>query len=283
MKRITNAFVAALRELFRRWGALLILIVLYLTMLGALYEFFVTREATIGQLILSLLLALAAPVLFLIIQTMAARYNQGSQRAWALLGGSLRDFWKLLVISLPLILIAVLAVYLFGKIETTAPAATVREAARSLPAPPRAAPPKPQPVSWQSVAVTTIEYLLFCLAAPLAAIHLWLGAAREGLRQTLKRSPHILARAFAPRSVVIYVIGFVVFAVAPYFLIVTKTPVNNAWLDAGLLVARLLLAVLFSLIGWVVTVGALGERGEASGAVSAAQPSEGAGHVPAEA
>ena len=284
IKRVFHPSTSALRELFRRWGALLTLLVLYLAMLGAIYEFIATREATVGQLFLSVLFALAAPVLLLVIQTMAARYNQGSQRAWGLLGGSLRDFWKLLVISLPLIVIAVLAAYLFGKIETTAPVTAVREAARAVPAPPRVATPKPQPVHWQSVAVTTVEYLLFCLVLPLAAIHLWIGTARDGLKQTFKQSPRILARAFAPQSVVIYAIGFVFFAVVPYFLIVPRTPVSSAWwLDAGLLVARLLLAGLFSLIGWVVTVGALGERGEASGAVSGAQPSEGAGHVPAEA
>ena len=284
IKRILHSLASALRGLFRRWGALLILLVLYLAMLGAIYEFIATREATVGQLFLSVLFALAAPVLFLIIQTMAARYNQGTQRAWGLLGGSVRDFWKLLVISLPLILIAVLAVYLFGKIETTAPATAVRDAVRAVPAPARVATPKPQPVHWQSVAITTIEYLLFCLVLPLAAIHLWIGTARDGLTETLKRSPRILARAFAPQSVVIYAMGFVFFAVVPYFLIVPRTPVSSAWwLDAGLLVARLLLAVLFSLVGWVVAVGALGERSEAGGAVSVAQPSEGAGHVPAEA
>src|SRR4030095_13286617 len=149
-------------------------------------------------------------------------YNQGSQRAWPLLGTSLRDFWKLLVISLPLILIAVLAVYLFSKIETTAPAAAVREAVRAQPAPPRPVTLKPQPVSWQSVAITTIEYLLFCLVLPLAAVHLWIGTARDGLKQTFKHSPRILARAFAPRSVVIYAIGFVIFAVIPYLLIVDR-------------------------------------------------------------
>jgi len=283
IKTIFHSLTSASRQLLRHWGALLILMVLYLAMLGAIYQFFVTREATVGQLLLSLLLALAAPVLFLIIQTMAARYNQGSQRAWTLLGGSLRDFWKLLVIVAPLILIAVLAGYLFGKIETTAPAAAVREAVRAPTAPTRPVTPKPQPVSWQSVVITTIQYLLFCLVLPLAAIHLWIGTARDGLKETLKRAHRVLARAFAPKSVVIYAIGFVFFAVVPYFLIVTKTPVNSAWLDAGLLVARLLLAVLFSLLGWVVTGGALGYAGEASGAVSAAQPSEGAGHVPAEA
>jgi hypothetical protein len=132
------------------------------------------------------------------------------------------------------------------------------------------------------VAISTVQYLLFCLILPLAAIHLWIAAARDGLVQSFKRSPRILARAFAPRSVVIYVIGFIFFAVLPYFLVVTRTPVTNAWLDAGLLVGRLALAALFSLTGWVVTVGALAQRGEAN-QINIAQQHEGPGHVAAEA
>jgi MFS family permease len=231
-------------------------------MLGAIYLFFVTREATIGQLLLSFLLAILAPILFLIIQTMAATYRDDNSGGWRLLASAARDFWKLLVIALPLILLAVLAAYLFGKFEPSAPATAIREAVRSAPAPPRPIAPKPQPVHWQSILITTLEYLLFCLVLPLAAIHLWIATARDGLKQTFKQSVRIIGRAFAPQSVVIYVIGFVLFAVVPYFLIVTKTPVNSAWLDAGLLVVRLLLAVLFSLIGWVVTVGALAPRDE---------------------
>ena len=282
MRKLFRSLTSATRELFRGWGALVILFVLYLAMLGATYWFFVTREATVGQLVLSLLLALAAPLLFLVIQTMSARYNSGSQSGWKLLVGSLRDFWKLLVISLPVILIAVLAIYLFGKIETT-PAATVREAARALPATPRPATPKPQPLSWQSVALTTIEYLLFLLVLPLAAIHLWIGAAREGLKNTFKRLHRVLARAFAPQSVIIYLIGFVVFAVIPYFLIVSRTPASNAWLDVCLLLARLLLAAVFSLVGWVVTVGALANRNAEILSSQSSHTREGPGHVPAEA
>ena len=282
MKKLIRSFTSASRELFRRWGALLIILVLYLVMLGATYWFFVTRETTVGQLVLSLLLALVAPLLFLVIQTMSARYNSGNQSAWGLLGGSLRDFWKLLVISLPLILVAILAIYLFGKIETT-PAAAVKEAARALPASPRPLVTKTQPISWQSVALATFEYLLFLLVLPLAAIHLWIGAAREGLKNTFRRLHHLLARAFAPQSVVIYLIGFVVFAVIPYFLIVLKTPAGNAWLDVGLLLGRLLLAALFSLIGWVVTVGALANRNEGILSSQSSHSREGPDHVPAEA
>ena len=282
MKTLFYSFTSATRALFRRWGALLIMLALYFATLGATYLFFVTREATAGQLILSLLLALAAPIMFLIIQTMAARYTQEGSRAGGLLVGSLRDFWKLLVVSLPLILLAVLAIYLFAKPEAPTAVTAVREAAREAPAVPRPVAQKPQPISWGDVAISTVQYLLFCLILPLAAIHLWIAAANDGLVQTLKRSPRILARAFAPRSVVIYVIGFIFFAVLPYFLVVTRTPVTNAWLDAGLLVGRLALAALFSLIGWVVTVGALSRRGEAN-QINIAQQHKGPGHVPAEA
>lgn len=283
IKRILHALASSWRDLLRNWLALIIMFVLYLAMLGAIYLFFVTREATIAQLLLSMLLAIAAPVLFFVIQTMAARYRDEQGHAGRLLETSARDFWKLLVIAVPLILIAVLAVYLFAKIEPNAPAAAIREAARSVPAPRRPVAPKPQPVDWRTVAITTLEYLLFCLALPLAAIHLWNRAARDGVKQTFKRSPRILARAFAPQTVLTYAIGFVFFAVIPYFLIVPTTHVANAWLEAGLLVARLVLAALFSLVGWVVTVGALGELSESTSAVSAAQESEGTGHVAAEA
>lgn len=283
IKRISHALASSSRRLFHNSRVLVVLFVFYLAMIGATYQFFVTREATAGQLLLSALLALAVPVLFLTIQTIAARYNEKNQQPAGLLGGALRDFWKLLVISVPLILIAVLAVYLFSKFGSNAPATAIREVARSVPATPRPVVVKPQPVHWQTVALTTLEYLIFFLILPLAAIHLWLVTSREGLNQAFKRSARILARAFAPQAVVTYAIGFVFFAVVPYFLVVTRTPAGTAWLDAGLLVFRLLLAVAFSLIGWVATVGALGELSEAKGAVNVAQTNEGPGHVPAEA
>jgi hypothetical protein len=282
INRTYHALAQGSRDLLHNWRALVLLFVFYLAMLGATYQFFVTREATAGQLLLSLLLALAVPILFLVIQTMAARYSQ-NRRPAALVGGALRDFWKLLVIAIPLIIIAVLASYLFSKTGSNAPATTIREVARSVPAASRPIAPKPQAVSWQTVAVTTLEYLVFFLILPLAAIHLWIATARDGLKQTLSGSARILGRAFLPQAVLTYLIGFVFFAVIPYFLIITRTPAGSAWLDAGLLVVRLLLAMLFSLVGWVVTVGALGELRKAKSAADEAQTSEGTGHVPAEA
>jgi hypothetical protein len=283
IKRIFHALTSSSRDLIHNWRALIVLFVLYLAMLGATYQFFVTREATVGLLFLSSLLALAVPVLFLIIQTIAGRYNRQDRQLLTLIGSALRDFWKLFVVAIPLIIIAVLASYLFTKGGRSAPVTAIREVARSLPAAPRPVAPKPQPVHWQTVAMTTLEYLVFLLILPLAAIHLWIATAREGLGQTFKRSARILSRACAPQAVVAYAIGFVFFAVVPYFLVITRTPVGSIWLDAGLLVARLLFAAAFSLIGWVVTVGALGELSDRSNEVRVANENEGTGHVPAEA
>jgi hypothetical protein len=83
--------------------------------------------------------------------------------------------------------------------------------------------------------------------------------------------------------VVTYTIGFIFFAVVPYFLVVTKTSVASAWLDITLLALRLVLAVLFSLVGWVVTVAALGKLSTLGGSESLAQAGESVSHVPAEA
>jgi len=279
LKTILHALASALSELFHRWGTLLTMIVLYLAMIGAVYLFIATREATIAQLLLSFLLAISAPILFFIVQTMAARYRDETGHAWRLLGSSARDFWKLVVIAVPLIAIAVLALYFLDKGEPT-PASAVRQAVRATPAVSRAVTPKPPPVPWHTVAITTLEYLLFCLLLPLAAIHIWIQTARDGLKQTLKRSPRILARAFAPQSVVTYAIGFVFFTVVPYFLIVPTTHVSNPWVEAGLLVARLFLAALLSLIAWVVTVGALAEL-DAGGTVPTTRSSEGSSPVEA--
>ena len=279
MKRIFHALASATRELFRGWGVLLVLLALYLAMLGAVYWFFVTREATVGQLILSLVLALAAPVLFLIIQTMAARYSTQRGHTGQLLLGSVRDFWKLLVIAVPLIVIAALAIYLFSKFDKSAPAAAIREAVR--PASARAIAPKAQPIHWQSIAIKTLEYLVFFLVLPLAMIHLWIDTAQSGLSKAFKKMPRTLGRALGPQSVITYLIGFIFFLVIPYFLIVTKTSVTNAWLDFGLLVTRLVLAVLLSLVGWVVTVGALGSFKAGNDPESIAQAGE--AHVPAQA
>ena len=258
-----NAFVAigtAARDLVRHRGALVIFNLLYAALLASLYLFVSTKEATVGQLILTTLLACVAPILFFMLQGAGATYAQApAARPTLLLRRSLRDGWKLALISLPLIALAVLIIYLLNKLQAylaVAPAATQAPPARFTPYPP---PTPPTPFSWPDVLFTTLRLLLVGLALPLMAMHLWLAIARDGLKATLRKSLRILARAFAPTSILIYGTGLLLFGLMPYFLVFTRTPVKNAWGELVIFGLRLALAFVFTLWGWIITLGALGK------------------------
>ena len=110
--------------------------------------------------------------------------------------------------------------------------------------------------------------LLFGLVLPLAAIHVWLVTARDGLGAAIKRAGGILSRAFAPQSVLIYVLGFIVFGVIPYFILFKSTTSSRAWLDISLLATRMALVFALTLLGWVITIKALSLSTEAPALVT---------------
>jgi len=66
-------------------------------------------------------------------------------------------------------------------------------------------------------------------------------------------------KAFAPRTLLTYALVLVVFGAILYVILFTKTPVKSAWLELGLLGARLTLAGLVIFFGWLLGVGALAE------------------------
>lgn len=284
IKDVFNAIASATQRLIHSWRVMLILLALYLAMLGTIYSFFSTREATVAQLLLTFALGIIAPVFWLVIQGMAVRYAS-EDRAGKLFTRSLADFWRLAIIVLPLFLVIGLAVYYLGTFEFK----SVQDTVRSVAAPRRVSVPRVPPVRstpWQAVALSTLQYLLIGLVLPLASIHLWIEAARNGLKNAFKRTARTIAHAFAPRRVLAYAIGFGVFAVIPYFLVTKRTPVPSPWLDVSLFGARLALAVLLSLVGWVVTVAALAKlaTSEALGAEQSDKRrfNQGTEHVPAE-
>ena len=253
----------AAREFVRNRSAMIVFNGLYALLLAVLYLFVWTKEVSLWQLIFTALLALAAPVLFFMIQAAGVHYTRGvSARPLALLRQSIRDFWKLLLISLPLILFAVLIVLLLNKLQAQYFTAG-SEAARPVLAPsyPPVAPP-PAPMRWSDVVFSSLRLLLLGVVLPLAAIHLWIAVAHEGLTATLKKSLTIFARAFSAQSILIYTIGFIAFGLMPYFLIFTRTPVSNAWAEIILLGIRLALTFVFTLWGWIITLGALTKAAE---------------------
>jgi hypothetical protein len=249
-----NAIGGAARDLFRNWGGLALLNALYLALLVSVYIFFATGVANTWQLMLSALTALAAPLLFFMLQAAVANFAQGDAGLGTLARRSLRDFLKVVLLSLPVIALAVGVVWLLYKVPGWLPK-IVEDAPRSFT--PSASGARPEPLHWQVALVSWLWLLLLGILLPLLAAHLWLAAARDGLAATLKRIHRVTARAFAPQSLLIYVVGLFVFGLMPYLILYTRTSVSNGWVEMFFFAMRLALAFVFTLWGWTITLGAL--------------------------
>lgn len=253
-----HSIVTAARKVFANWRAMLLLAIVYAALLATLYFFVAVREASVVQVVLTFALAIVAPLLFFVLQSMVASQTDDLP-VGLLLKRSLGGFWKLILISLPLIALAVLIAYLLAKWQNHLGANLANsgdELARSMneTAAGRRA---PRPIDWKVAMLSTVRYLAFGLVLPLAAIHLWLAAAHEGLGAAIRKIGRHLARAFAPQSVLIYIAGFLIFGVAPYFLLFRTTQTKHAWIELLLLVGRLAVVFALTLFGWVITVRAL--------------------------
>lgn len=207
-KESITAIVTAARTLFKSRRALVLMLLTYAGLLAALYLFVSTREATIGQLVLTMTLVVVAPALFFLLQALSVSYTSSPPSR-----GLIRKCFKLIVVSVPVIAVTLLSLYGLGKVNSYA------------------------------TVVTTLRYLLIGVVAPLLAIQIWIKTS--------------LRKAFAPQSVFVYALGFLIFAVAPYFLIIKTIPTERAWLELSLLLLRLSTAAVLILLGWVTTVGAI--------------------------
>jgi hypothetical protein len=92
---------------------------------------------------------------------------------------------------------------------------------------------------------------------PVIAIQIWISTSQVGLVKTAKHLPGLLRESFKARSLITYLVGAIAFGVIPYFLITTRIPSFGATADLLLFGTRLVIASLFIVFGWTITVGAL--------------------------
>ena len=214
------AMFSAARLLFKSRRAMVVMLGAYAGLLTAVYLFVSTREATIPQLILTMAVAVAAPVLFFVLQAISVSYTNGP-----LSRDLLRNCFKVTVVTVPVIGLTALGVYGLSKVGSLV------------------------------ILATALRYLLIGVIAPLLAIQLWVAASNS--ERLLSNLREVAMKAFAPQYVVVYVCGFLIFAVAPYLLITGKIATERVWLEFSLLTVRLSASALLILLGWVTTVGAI--------------------------
>lgn len=247
VKDVLHSIAAAAQRLFANWVALLISLSMYSALLGAIYLFFTIREATATQVALNLILPIAAVALFFMLQAMGLSYVRIGVGAAYLLKRSLEDCWRILLASLPLILIACLIVYLFGKAD---------QAFFSGPGGPG---PKSMVWGWGAIAAHAIQISLLHVLLPLIAIHLWIATVRGGLAAAFKGFKRVVTRALAPRSLLIYAATCAVFGAIVYLLLFKTITFKSEWTELWIVGIKTALALLLTFIGWLLTLGSMAE------------------------
>jgi len=220
--RSFSAMFSAVRLLFKSWRVLFVLLLLWAGLLTAVYLFASTREATISQLVLTLVVIIAAPALFFVLQALSVTYAEGRREKRLAI-----DCLRLVVVSLPVLMVTLLAVYGLGKVQT------------------------------HVTVVTTVRYLLIGVVAPMLTIQLWIATTKNGLRSLVNSLRSVILKTFAPQFVFVYACGFLLFAVIPYVLLQVGPLIERPWLELSVLVVRLTASALLILLGWVTTVGAM--------------------------
>ena len=93
-----RAIFSAMRSLFKSRRVLLIVFLAWAGLLTAVYLFANTREATISQLLLTLVVVIAAPALFFVLQAVSVTYIDGPNGRFRQITS---DCLKLIVVSVP--------------------------------------------------------------------------------------------------------------------------------------------------------------------------------------
>lgn len=243
LKDVFSSIGAAARKLFTNFGAVLIAFLCYAALWLAGYLFVaVIGQATRLQVILSLVvLPLAAVVFFFLLQVIGLSYVRIGVGAGYLLKRALMDFWKLLIVSLPLIALAAGLWWLFGYLDKK----FVTDVEK--------------PKRWIELSLLAGRWLLLYLALPLLAIHCWMAAIREGLGGAFRSFGRSIAAAFSPRSVLIYVLVLLICGVLAWLTAFTETHVKSNWGELWLAGGRFAFALLLIFVGWLLTLGAMAE------------------------
>ena len=126
------------------------MIAAYAGLLLAIYLFVSTREATIPQLMLTLVAVVSAPALFFLLQAVSVSYADNPTSR-----GLIKKTLKLIAISVPVLALTLLTVYGLSKIQT------------------------------HPTIVTAVRYLLLAVITPLLAIQLWIAGSVKNPRKVL--------------------------------------------------------------------------------------------------
>ena len=247
-------WLSSIATVFANTGALLVFAIIYAFLLAGSYIFISIREATVWQVLVTYALMILIPLGFFTLQAAIVNRAIDQKLRWRVI---LIDALKFLVVTILVLLVVWLLNYLLNKLAARYPAPVVQ-------APPPAKAGQPvtpatPPLHWSSLIFATLRFVLWGVAFPLAAIHVWIAIAGGEIRtlfakSLFRRIASSLARAFSPDSVLIYTLGLVIFFVLPYVILAPTFRFNGNKTEFAFFSLRLLASFVFSLVGWVLTL-----------------------------
>lgn len=269
---ITNLklWFESLRSTLTNLRALGILIALYALLLVSFYFFISTREATVWQVLVTYALLLLLPAEFFVFQAAILEFARERK---LVVKNILLSALKLAAVTIPVLIIGALLWWLMNKLQLRYPAPPA-----PLVFPP--APPKAPPAHWPTLLITTLRFVLFGVALPLATIHLWIEASvcdvrasfAGGARNVFGTIGRALARAFSSESVFVYGLGLILFVLGPYLILLPRLTFTGTKTAFTLFVVQVIVALVLLLIGWVVTIVTLARASASEQAIEVKAP-----------
>lgn len=263
MTNIVKLWFGTIATTLANPGALLVFAIIYAVLLVASYVFISIREATVWQVLITYALMILIPLGFFTLQSSIINRVLDQKFRWRVI---LIDALKFLAVTILVLLVVWLLYYLLNKISARYPAPVVVVPPVNVAAPPTTQTPLPTPpLHWPTLFFTTLRFVLLGVAFPLATIHLWIAVAggelralfSDGVKSFFKRIGSALARGFSSDSVLLYGLGLIIFFVLPYIMLIPTFTVSGNKREFAVFSLRLLLAFLFSLVGWTATLTAL--------------------------
>ncbi|MGZ5481101.1 MAG: hypothetical protein ACXWID_03885 [Pyrinomonadaceae bacterium] len=260
----------SLRSTLTNLRALGIFIALYALLLVSFYFFISTREATVWQVLVTYALLLLLPAEFFVFQAAILEFARERQ---FVVKNILLSALKLAAVTIPPLIIGALLWWLMNKLQARFPAPPA-----PLVFPP--APPKAPSAHWPTLLITTLRFVLFGVALPLATIHLWIEASvcdvrasfAGGAKTIFGTMGRALARAFSSESVLVYGLGLILFVLGPYLILLPRLTFTGTKTAFTLFVVQVIVALVLLLIGWVVTIVTLARASASEQAIEVKVP-----------
>ncbi len=242
MRLALAAVTEAVRRLVFNWKTLLLAYLLYGLLLGLIYFFVTTREATMIQVLLGIVvLPILVIVLFFFLQALGLHLPRLGAGPLIKLRLALADSLRLLLATIPLALVVWLILGGFDRLGEWFAGGDGDGSSRLSGVIDRA----------QSIVI---------LILPLCAIHIWIVTVRRGAVAGIRSIWKDLPRIFAPVGIVIYAVIAGLTTLLAWICLFNRPPVDQEWIELYLFGARVVLGLTIIFFGWLLLLGSIWEH-----------------------